>query len=286
MEGFGYVPDITTKQLVGKRVVDEKGKKVGKVYRFVFHPTEKRLIGFTVKRPDAALMFHRKDLFVTLGGYFENGEGELVLADAANATPKAACKSLGVSWDSCVLWVGMPVQTESGEMLGYVDEVTFDASTGAVRSLSTENGAAKKALLGSRIVAARHVKGFRLNDKAADPADRASADDGYREEPAGAILVSDAALEDDLQGGAAAAAGRATAVVSAKAKKRVVKVKAAADEAAVRVKPTAQKAAASAGEAVNKGAFVAGRQLGRASGMFSAFKEEFEKASRESREES
>ena len=45
--------------------------------------------------------------------------------------------------------------------------------------------------------------------------------------------------------------------------------------------PRAKKVAEKTGEAVNEGAFVVGRQLGRTKGMFSAFKEEFDKASRE-----
>ena len=60
---------LTTKSLFGRKVVSSKGKKIGKVRRFVFHPSEKRVVGFTVKRPDAALMFHRKDLFVALDGF-------------------------------------------------------------------------------------------------------------------------------------------------------------------------------------------------------------------------
>ena len=61
---------ITTKKLYGLRAVSEKKhKNIGKVRRFVFHPSERRCIGLLVKRPDAALMFHRKDLFVSLDGF-------------------------------------------------------------------------------------------------------------------------------------------------------------------------------------------------------------------------
>ena len=37
-------------------------------------------------------------------------------------------------------------------------------------------------------------------------------------------------------------------------------------------------AAKATGDAVNKGAYVTGRQIGRAKGMFSAFKDEYDKA--------
>ena len=118
---------ITTKSLSGlKAVTQAKGKKIGKVYRFVFHPSEKRVVGILVRRPDAALMFHRKDLFVALNG-FHVEDGQVIVHDSPNATDRGALKALGVNWDDCVIWVGMPVLTKSEEFLGYVDVVSFDA---------------------------------------------------------------------------------------------------------------------------------------------------------------
>ena len=144
----------TTKELAGLKVYGgKKEKRIGKVRHFVFHPTEKRLIGFTVKRPDAALMFKRKDVFVALGGYDVIEDG-LLLHDDPDATDKGAIKALGVNWDTCVLWVGMPVITKSGDMLGYVNVVTFDKDTGAIESFTVENGAANDAILGVRTIPA------------------------------------------------------------------------------------------------------------------------------------
>ena len=128
---------VTTKDFMGLRAVSEtKGKKIGKVRRAVFHPTERRCIGLMVKRPDAALMFHRKDLFVALNG-FDIEEGEIVVHDDSEATEKGAIKALGIDWDTTVIWVGMPVMTKAGEFLGFVDVVTFDRNTGLVESLTT-----------------------------------------------------------------------------------------------------------------------------------------------------
>lgn len=47
------------------------------------------------------------------------------------------------------------------------------------------------------------------------------------------------------------------------------------------VKPAVSTATKAAGKAVNKGAYATGRQIKRASGMFSAFKEEYDKARKE-----
>ena len=272
---------ITTKDLVSKRVVDDvKGKRIGKVRRFVFHPSEKRCIGLLVKRPDAALMFHRKDLFVALQGFHLDNDGNLVVHSDSSATDKGAVKALGVDWDSCVIWVGMPVMTASGAMLGFVDEVAFDRNTGAVHSLTTENGAANDAILGKRMIPASCVKGFRKGQGAAlVPAGEYQGETLDDQVERGAILVSDEALDIGSQGGVAAAAGKATAVATVKAKQGAVKAKKVVSKRVEDTKPGARKLAKAAGEAVESGSFAVGKQLGKASGMFAAFKEEFDKAS-------
>lgn len=272
---------FSTKKLTGLRAVTQaKGKKIGKVRRFVFHPSEKRVIGFTVKRPDAALMFHRKDLFVALNGFYLE-DGQVVVKDEASATDHGAIKALGVDWDACVIWVGMPVVTQSGQFLGYVDEVTFDSQTGAVHSFKTENGAANDVILGKRTVPGKLVKGFKRGiGMAIAPMGQYNGEDPDEAAETGAILVADEVLDLSAEGGAAAAAGKATAVVADKAKKGAAKAKDAASAQAQRAKPTAKKVAKKTSEAVDAGTFAVGKQLGKASGMFAAFKEEFDKASK------
>ena len=280
---------ISTKDLTGKRVIDgKKGKRIGKVHRFVFHPSEKRCIGMLVKRPDAALMFHRKDLFVALDGFHIDDEGNVVVSDDPNACDQRAVKALGVNWDACVIWVGMPVMTSSGELLGFVETVAFDRTTGSVGSLSVENGAANDAIVGKRVVPSKYVKGFKRGQGMAlvNTGDYQGEDVDEQGER-GAIMVSDEALDLPIQGGVAAAAGKATAVVADKAKKGAgkakegaVKAKKVVNERIEVAKPGAQKFADAAGGAIESGSFAVGKQLGKASGMFSAFKEEFDKASR------
>lgn len=260
----------STKKLTGLRVVDEKKRKrIGKVRHFVFHPTERRVIGFVVKRPDAALMFHRKDLFVALDGVSFEGD-QAVVADRADATDKGALRALGVNWDDCVLWVGMPLLTRSMEFLGYVDAVSFDVRTGAVQSVATENGAMSDALLGKRTIPAAMVEGFKLGQGAALVNTDDYRGEGIEDAPKGAILVKDQVLQVPVEGGAAAAAGKATAVVANKAK-----------AGAAKAKPAVRAAAKKTEDAVDKGAFALGKQLGRTSGMFAAFKEEYKKAARD-----
>ena len=199
---------VSTKELFGLRAVGEaKRKRIGKVRRFVFHPSERRCIGVLVKRPDAALMFHRKDLFVALDG-FHVEDGEVVVHSNPEATDSKAIKALGVNWEKCVIWVGMPVQTESGSFLGYVESVTFDRQTGAVAGLTLENGVANDAVLGKRAVPGKLVRGFRRGTgMALAQVGAYQGEDPDEAGEVGAILVSDEAADIAAEGGAAAAAG-------------------------------------------------------------------------------
>ena len=98
----------TTQQLMGVRVEHAKkpGKRLGRVRHFIFHPTKRKIVGFAVKRPDAALMFHRSDIFVALDGY-SVVDGVVMINDDSQSTGRAACKRLGISWDNCVIWQGL-----------------------------------------------------------------------------------------------------------------------------------------------------------------------------------
>ena len=104
----------TTQQLMGVRVEHAKkpGKRLGRVRHFIFHPTKCKIVGFAVKRPDAALMFHRSDIFVALDGY-SVVDGVVMINDDSQSTGRAACKRLGISWDDCVIWQGLPLMTEN-----------------------------------------------------------------------------------------------------------------------------------------------------------------------------
>ncbi len=260
---------IDTKDLTGKKVWIEKPrkkdpdatKKMGKIRAFVFHPKEKRCVGFIVKRPDVAWMFHRKDLFVAYNGY-DLVDGDIVVRDEPAATDKGACNALGVNWDECVLWVGLPVMCQDGTEFGLVGSVSYDAATGAIDHLDVTQGATANALLGQRHVPAAMIKGFRYG-MGAELVVSDDEEGGVR----GAILVDNAVKGLVTEGGVAEKAGEATAVVVDKA-----------HHVADTVKPKMSEAAAVAGEAVNKGAYATGRQLKRASGMFSEFKEEYDKA--------
>jgi uncharacterized protein YrrD len=296
-------------ELRGVAVHDARNpkKRIGKVHSFVFHPRRRVLVGFTVKRPDLALMFHRPDLFVAYDS-FSVADGHILVEDDPKATGKAACKRLGVEWDECILWEGMPLMTEDGRRCGHIGNVSFDSVTGEVVSLKIDQGGTRDLLLGMAEIPARYVLGFRMG--VGDKLETAEGDDFLT----GAIIVDEEALSVDTQGGLAAKAGAASAVAAHKVStavehaKPVVqekteqaqkaagdawgKVSEAASQAAERIpvsrdilssdKVAAQAARADAteraGEAIEEGGRLIGKQFNRTRGMFSNFKESYRKA--------
>lgn len=304
---------ITSRQLVGKKVIAQAdGKTIGKARRVVYHPTERRCVGIIVKRPDVALMFHRKDLFAAFD-CLRLEDGAITLLDVPGNADSDACARLNLDWENCVIWAGMPALTESGETVGHVGKVTLDARTGDVVSVELDEGSASDAILGKRVIDASMIRGFKrgMGEAVVTPDGDWETDE---EVVYGAVLVSDAVLDLESQGGWAAQAGQATAVVRGKtrvvvsaakekagqatasarpkvdaalsdAKEMVGQATASArpkvDDALATARPKAQAAAKTAGEALNKGAIATARQISKSKGMFKAFKEEYDKARHE-----
>lgn len=166
-------------------------------------------------------------------------EGVIAVDDRKDSYDAAAAKRLDVDLDSCIIWTGMDAVTASGTKLGYCSDAEFDPKTGAVTSFTLTGGATAAALLGTVEMPARYLK-------------------GYRE---GAMVVDDEAASLELSGGMAAKAGEVTA------------------KAGVKVRQGAKVLDEKGSVAVEKGSRALGRQLGKTRGMFSAFKDEFKKAS-------
>lgn len=257
---------MTNDELRGVRVLGGKNgtSHIGKVRRLVFHPRERRVVGFIVKRPDLALMFHRKDLFVSING-FDIVDGRVVVRQAPDATDKGACKALGIDWDTCVMWEGLPLMTESGETLGMVGTVAFDRETGAISTVTADAGATANTLLGTRVIPASYIKGFRRGiGVALVQQDEAGAEQDEDEIELGAILVSDEAMKLVAEGSVAEKAGAATAV--------------AVNKVNTTVKPAVTNAAKATTQAVGKGVRAVGKRAEETKDAFSGFKEEYDKA--------
>ena len=283
---------LNKKVFVAHKRKEDTYRRIGKVRRFVFHPTEKRVIGFIMKRPDMALMFHRPDQFVAIDR-IEVVEGGIIVEDAPDSYDQKACQRFGAEWAKCLLWLGMEIVTESGETLGRVGDVVFEPGTGRVVSVRRDEGAAARWLLGVEEVPAALLSGFRFGvgsrmaDYQNDEAGAEAQDEPEREiENHGAIVVSDEVRNLDSHGGLAEKAGMASVRAANKGKEAFAKVKGQGAEVAEKAKDLAREKTGvsmdnigeKAGDALNRGAFATGRQIGRAKGMFADFMDEYRKA--------
>lgn len=251
-------------------------KKAGRIHAFVFHPRKPRLVGYLIKRPDIALMFHRGDLFVSIDA-LEDIDGDLVIKGGEESQGKSAEKSLakrdGIKLDDCIIWEGLPVIAETGEVLGLVDNVEFDSVTGNVISMETTQGATANTLLGRRVIPASLILGFKRGQGV-----RLRDSDEEDEAALGSLMVAAEAAAIEASGGVAEKAGEVTAVAADKAKRAGKKVAEAASEVSKKVEPKAKEASKSVGAAVQKGAYATGRQIARTEGMFSGFAKELKRA--------
>lgn len=246
-------------------------KKLGRVHELVFHPKRQRLVGFLVKRPDIAWMFRREDAFVGIDGFDlmedDSGKSVLVVKDASDAIGKGALKKQGVRLEECLLWIGLPAISENGVDLGIIDSVEFDPKTGDVIEMTIGRGVTNDALLGRLTIPASLIKGFRIGVGSKLNVPETLEGD----EIIGAIVVDDEATAIPVSGGVAEKAGKASAVAIDKVQKTSVKVK-------EKVSPKIDEAGTVVKKGVEKGAFATGRQIGRATGMFKGFKDEFKKS--------
>jgi uncharacterized protein YrrD len=162
-------------------------KRVGRLIDVLFHPSEPRVVGFTVERPDFLLMIKRSDRFVALDRteIFD----DRVVVDGTDAWGRSAAKRLDIFWERTVVWLGMPVRTESGTALGQVRDASFDENDGHLGVLQLSEGITADTALGTREFSASMVRGFEGD----------------------AVVVADEVRKVATDGGAAAAAGKGAA---------------------------------------------------------------------------
>lgn len=227
---------LSLSQLMGVPVVEPRGAgrdrgpdeaerlaRLGKVHDVVFSPDGLSVVGLLVKRPDVAGMIKRDDLFLGIDAMAPSDEG-IACTRGRDSFDERARRRLGLDWDACLIWGGMDVRTRSGKVLGHVTDVSFNARDGRVEEVSVSDGGVANALVGSVVLPASMVRGYR---------------DGF-------MVVDDEAAQLGLSGGAAARAGEAAA-----------RARATAEEAG-------HKAAKAAGQAVERGSRSLGRAIGKA----------------------
>lgn len=286
------VTKATTKEYRGRKVLGgKKGRrKIGKVLHTVFHPTKPLVVGFIVKRPDLFLMFKRKDRFIAFDAV-ELVDGRLRPTMGADSWDEKAIQRLDIDYDKCIIWENMPIRTEDGEEMGCAAAITFDDRTGKVTSVSAGDGATAKALLGTFDIPLDMIRGYQ---------------NGY-------LVFTEDAAGIEASGGLAAKAGARTAKAGAKMKDAGKKTEEVVNEGAYRFGGVLGKAKGAVvqskelyakqaslteqteaeedsisfnlGKVVAKGKKAVGKpQAGgeldspKSKGMFSAFKDEYDKA--------
>lgn len=168
----------------------ERGRRLGRIAEVLFHPQRAEVVGYVIERPRVLYLFAiRKDAFLARDRVSFDGE-QFVAPAGGDAWEAKAARRLGFSWDDTVIWMGMPVRTESGRGLGVVRDGLFDTETGAVAGIGLSGGVTADLAVGTRDVPARFLRNF----------------DGTH------VVVADEMLGVQTDGGAAAAAGRQAAV--------------------------------------------------------------------------
>ena len=136
-----------------------------------------------LRLPDIAGMVKQPDRFIAYDAIGVSGD-VMVAKDDRAAFDNAAAKRLGINLDACLIWTGMDVRTVSGRPVGFCSDADFNPKTGNVTSFILTEGGASNALVGHREMPASMLKGYRD----------------------GAMIVSDAVLDLEFSGGAAAKA--------------------------------------------------------------------------------
>jgi sporulation protein YlmC with PRC-barrel domain len=148
-------------EMTGATVTGRNGKKVGMVVQVLFHPTEARVVGFEVRRPDFLFLLRRKTRFVPWPATSSVVSGEPISAERDRLlTPAQTSRRLGFDYEDTVIWRGMPVTDSSGRAVGTVKDVSVGRSSGVLRTLFVSAGTASDAAVGSTRVDAEFVRGF------------------------------------------------------------------------------------------------------------------------------
>lgn len=204
----------TINEMRGARVLRKVGKRgrLGKIGTTVFSPDGMTMVGYVVKRPDFLWMFKRPDKFLARDSVTIQ-DGAVAPAKGSKSFDAAAWQRLGLDYEKCLLMENMDVITERGRELGRVTNAAFDEVTGEVEYLSISDGSGSRALVGTVDIPRRMIRGYTQ----------------------GNIVVDAEASAIRPSGGAAAAAGEATAKATAGMTRAGAKASKAWDEGSVKL---------------------------------------------------
>lgn len=198
-------------------------QKIGIIHLTVCSPNGRQVVGFMIRRPDIAGMVKQKDVFLARDSFAVCDYG-LVATRGDDSYDDQARERLQLDWEKCIIWAGMDAKTTNGRELGWVNDFSFDAKSGDIKTFYVGDGGVASSLVGFVEVPVTMLRGYQK----------------------GFMLLDPEAAKLQLDGGFAAKAGQDYA------------------RAKVEGKKAGQKAAKAADNVVQKGAYGLGKLIGKA----------------------
>lgn len=144
----------------GRAVMGANGRRLGYVGAVLFHLSEPRVVGVQIDRAAILGVIDRRPHFALLADLESAGAEGFVLPMSILPKEEPGERTLGFSWHDSVIWHRMPVRSASGDAVGTVHDVVFEAEGGAVTKLVVSTGAVGDAALGRLEVPGELVQGF------------------------------------------------------------------------------------------------------------------------------
>lgn len=198
-------------------------QKIGIIHLTVCSPNGRQVVGFMIRRPDIAGMVKQKDVFLARDSFAVCDYG-LVATRGDDSYDDQARERLQLDWEKCIIWAGMDAKTTNGRELGWVNDFSFDAKSGDIKTFYVGDGGVASSLVGFVEVPVTMLRGYQK----------------------GFMLLDPEAAKLQLDGGFAAKAGQDYA------------------RAKIEGKKAGQKAAKAADNVVQKGAYGLGKLIGKA----------------------
>jgi sporulation protein YlmC with PRC-barrel domain len=207
---------VSVSGIEGLPLTGAGGAVLGTVTNVLFHPSEPRVVGVAVRPPNALAVVARPGTYLPLSALTFDEAG--ARADLVKLPfGGEAATGLGYDPDVTVIWTGMAAKGPRGTQVGFIRDVVFDESSGAVERLAVAGGAIADATCGLYLVPSTEVEGYR--DGAVHvTADIADLDDtgGLAKKAAASAVVAGqmAHAAGEAVVGASGATGRAIRAVA------------------------------------------------------------------------
>lgn len=151
------MPRLT--DIEGRVLAGTGGVPLGTVEHVLFHPAAARVVALMVRPDPLLVVVERKAAFVALELVRFGGEAGPSLEAEGLPSLREATEAIGHDPETTVIWRRMPVASPTGDAVGTVADVEFDAE-GVVRRMHISAGMAGDVAHGWLAVDGEAVRGF------------------------------------------------------------------------------------------------------------------------------